>query len=86
MRKYLLATCLSAAALCASSYAYADDEQAMMQKDAKQWTTQRGDYAATGYSELNQITAANVAKIVPAWTFSTGVLRGMKARRSSSAT
>jgi glucose dehydrogenase len=76
MRKYLLATCISAAALCAAGFAYAEDEQITLQKDAKQWTTQRGNDAATGYSELNQITTANVGKLAPAWTFSTGVLRG----------
>src|SRR5580698_7514865 len=76
MRKYLLATCISAVALCGAGYAYADDEQVTLQKDAKQWTTQRGNYAATGYSELKEITTANVSKLAPAWTFSTGVLRG----------
>src|SRR5579875_1408529 len=76
MRKYLLATCLSAVALCLSGAVYADDEQAALQKDSKQWTTARGNYAATAYSELNQINASNVGKMAPAWTFSTGVLRG----------
>ena len=76
MRKHLLATCLSAVALCSAGYAYADDEQATLQKDAKQWTTQRGNYAATAYSELepDQPTERRQAQV--AWTFSTGVLRG----------
>ncbi|HXT09401.1 MAG TPA: lanthanide-dependent methanol dehydrogenase XoxF5 [Roseiarcus sp.] len=77
MRKYLLATCLSAAAFCAASFAYAaDDPLLAMQQDAKQWVTPRANYAATAYSTLNQITTANVGKLAPAWQFSTGVLRG----------
>ena len=35
-----------------------------------------GDYANHRYCKLKQITAANVHKLEPAWTFSTGVLRG----------
>jgi PQQ-dependent dehydrogenase (methanol/ethanol family) len=35
-----------------------------------------GDYANSRYSELNQITPANVANLRASWTFSTGVLRG----------
>jgi alcohol dehydrogenase (cytochrome c) len=76
MRKYLLSACVSAVALCGAGFAYSDDEQATLQKDSKQFTTQRGNYAATAYSELNQINASNVSKLAPAWTFSTGVLRG----------
>jgi lanthanide-dependent methanol dehydrogenase len=34
------------------------------------------DYAATRYSGLRRITAANVARLRPVWTFSTGVLGG----------
>jgi len=77
MRKYLLAACFSAAALCAASYAYAEDDPLLaMQKDPKQWVTPRANYSATGYSTLNQINTSNVGKLAPAWTFSTGVLRG----------
>ncbi len=35
-----------------------------------------GDYAGTRYSKLNQINTENVKNLQPAWTFSTGVLRG----------
>ena len=34
------------------------------------------DYAATRYSGLAQITAANAARLRPVWSFSTGVLGG----------
>jgi PQQ-dependent dehydrogenase (methanol/ethanol family) len=37
------------------------------------------DYANTRYSGLQEITADNVASLKPAWTFSTGVLRGQEA-------
>ena len=41
-----------------------------------QWARVEGDYAATRYSTLNQITTDNVGQLKVAWTFSTGVLRG----------
>ena len=40
------------------------------------WVMQTGDYANHRFSELKQITAENVKNLAPAWTFSTGVLRG----------
>jgi PQQ-dependent dehydrogenase (methanol/ethanol family) len=43
---------------------------------AGEWQTPAGDYAASRYSELAQITAANAKNLRAAWTFSTGVLRG----------
>src|SRR5713101_8570492 len=47
-----------------------------MQKDPGQWVLPGKNYSLTRYSELNQITAANVKDLKVAWTFSTGVLRG----------
>ena len=41
-----------------------------------QWTMPGGDYGATRYSPLAQLTTANADKLRPVWTFSTGVLRG----------
>jgi PQQ-dependent dehydrogenase (methanol/ethanol family) len=55
---------------------YANDELLQLQKDPGQWVMQRKNYAATGYSELNQITVDNVKNLKVAWTFSTGALRG----------
>src|SRR2546428_274608 len=34
------------------------------------------DYSATRYSALGQITASNVRRLRPTWSFSTGVLAG----------
>lgn len=46
------------------------------QSPAGQWTMPGRDYGATRYSPLAQLTPANVARLRPVWTFSTGVLRG----------
>ena len=43
------------------------------------WPIVSKDYANTRFSELAEITAANVATLKVAWTFSTGVLRGQEA-------
>src|SRR5688572_24569315 len=47
--------------------------------DDGQWTMPARDYASTRYSALSQITTQNVRNLRPAWTFSTGVLRGHEA-------
>ncbi len=52
------------------------DEASFSKVAGSNWTMPTGDYANTRYSELAQINAANVHKLAPAWTFSTGVLRG----------
>jgi glucose dehydrogenase len=56
--------------------AYGNEELLKLQTDPNQWVMQRKNYAATGYSELNQITADNVKNLKAVWTFSTGALRG----------
>jgi lanthanide-dependent methanol dehydrogenase len=56
--------------------ATANDGLLKMTQDPNQWVIQTGDYANTRYSKLDQINASNAGKIAPAWTFSTGVLRG----------
>ena len=45
-------------------------------QDDGQWTLPGKDFGATRYSELDEITAANVERLRPTWTFSTGVLGG----------
>jgi PQQ-dependent dehydrogenase (methanol/ethanol family) len=45
-------------------------------QDDGQWTRPGKDLAATRYSGLTGITAANVAGLRPVWNFSTGVLGG----------
>ena len=54
----------------------ADEALDKLASDPKQWVMQQGDDANTRYSKLSQINASNVKKLQPAWTFSTGVLRG----------
>src|SRR5690349_4139109 len=48
-------------------------------RGADDWTFPAGDYANTRYSDLDQVTAGNVATLKLAFTFSTGVLRGHEA-------
>ena len=43
------------------------------------WLMYRGTYDSKGYSELDQIKASNVSKLVPTWTFSTGMREGHQA-------
>ena len=40
------------------------------------WAIPALNYSSTRYSTLNQINAGNASQLSPAWTFSTGVLRG----------
>ncbi len=40
------------------------------------WPMPAKDYAATRYSSLGEITAANAGRLRPVWSFSTGVLGG----------
>lgn len=44
-----------------------------------EWQIPAGDYASTRYSDLDQITAANVARLTPAFTLETGLKRGHEA-------
>src|SRR5580700_11978135 len=76
MRKLLLASCFGVAALFTAGYAAANDELAKLSADPNQWVMPAANFANTRYSELKQINTENVHKIAPAWTFSTGVLRG----------
>jgi PQQ-dependent dehydrogenase (methanol/ethanol family) len=76
MRKLLLTTCLGAVAAVAAGAAYANEELIKMSQNPKEWVMPTGNYANQRYSQLKQITAANVGKLQVAWTFSTGVLRG----------
>jgi PQQ-dependent dehydrogenase (methanol/ethanol family) len=76
MRRFLVGTCLTAAAMFAAGSTYANEELIKLSQDAKQWVMPAGNYANTRHSTLKQITADNVGKLQVAWTFSTGVLRG----------
>jgi PQQ-dependent dehydrogenase (methanol/ethanol family) len=76
MRRLLVGTCLSTAALVAAGSTYANEELIKLSQDPKQWVMPAGNYANTRHSTLKQINAGNVGKLQVAWTFSTGVLRG----------
>jgi PQQ-dependent dehydrogenase (methanol/ethanol family) len=56
--------------------AYASQELLQLQTDDKQWVMPGKDYSQTRFSTLSQITPTNVKNLRPAWTFSTGTLRG----------
>jgi PQQ-dependent dehydrogenase (methanol/ethanol family) len=56
--------------------AYGSQELLQLQTDDKQWIMPGKDYSQTRFSKLIQITPANVKNLRPAWTFSTGTLRG----------
>jgi alcohol dehydrogenase (cytochrome c) len=43
------------------------------------WMMNRRTYDGWGYSPLTQITAANVARLKPVWSFSTGAINGHEA-------
>ncbi|MHB8885950.1 MAG: lanthanide-dependent methanol dehydrogenase XoxF5 [Methylovirgula sp.] len=56
--------------------AMANENLEQMSKNPKDWVMQSGNYANWRYSSLKQINTKNVKYLTPAWTFSTGVLRG----------
>jgi lanthanide-dependent methanol dehydrogenase len=76
MRKLLLLSCVGIGALLVSGAASANEELMKMSKNAKDWVMPAGNYYGWRYTELKQITPSNVKSLLPAWTFSTGVLRG----------
>ena len=77
MLKMLTKTALASSILVSfGAAASAADSLVEMSKDAKQWVMPAGDYANQRYSTLDKINKDNVKDMVPAWTFSTGVLRG----------
>lgn len=55
------------------------DERANPEPETGEWVRPAKDYSSTRFSALNQITAANVGRLVVSGTFSTGVLRGQEA-------
>ncbi|MGH8521475.1 MAG: methanol/ethanol family PQQ-dependent dehydrogenase [Gammaproteobacteria bacterium] len=67
---------LAAIATAVPATALANEELLKLQDSPNYWVMQNGDFWAQRYSKLDQINAANAAKLQAAWTFSTGVLRG----------
>ncbi|MGB8736370.1 MAG: methanol/ethanol family PQQ-dependent dehydrogenase, partial [Rhodomicrobium sp.] len=76
MQKFLLTASLSALLAGLAVPASANEDLIKMQQDPSNWVMQAGDYSNHRYSKLKQITDENVGRLEPAWTFSTGVLRG----------
>ncbi len=76
MHKLLLSTSVAVLALASVGVAKAEDALLTLQKDPKQWVSPTGDYANLRYSTLKEINTTNVQRLVPAWSFSTGTLRG----------
>src|SRR5258708_37308179 len=54
-------------------------EQRLLNPEPQNWLMYRGNYSGWGYSPLEQITPAHVKKLVPMWSFSTGVTEGHQA-------
>ena len=48
----------------------------LLNPEPHNWLMYRGDYSGWGYSPLEQITPANVKKLRPVWSLSTGVTEG----------
>ena len=78
----LATAAVAVSTLMASGIVLAQDSSAKssdlveMQKDPGNWIMWGGQYNGQRYSELDQINTENAGQLSPAWTFSTGVLRG----------
>jgi PQQ-dependent dehydrogenase (methanol/ethanol family) len=75
LKSWLLASTV-AALLVVPTVSTANSDVEKLTQNPANWATWGGNYAGTRYSELDQINANNVKTLQPAWTFSTGVLRG----------
>lgn len=75
VKSWLIASTV-AALLAVPAVSQANSEVEKLTKNPANWATWGGNYQGTRYSELKQINTSNVKNLQPAWTFSTGVLRG----------
>ncbi len=75
VKSWLLASAV-ATLLAAPTVSTANSEVQRLTENPANWATWGGDYAGTRYSKLDQINSKNVKNLQPAWSFSTGVLRG----------
>ncbi|RFC62592.1 PQQ-dependent dehydrogenase, methanol/ethanol family [Fulvimarina endophytica] len=76
LRTFTRAALASGLILAAGGYASASSSLQEAASNPAQWVMPTGDYANQRYSKLDKINKDNVGSMVPAWTFSTGVLRG----------
>jgi PQQ-dependent dehydrogenase (methanol/ethanol family) len=74
-KSWLIASSV-ASILAAPAISTANSGVEALTKDPANWATWGGDYAGTRYSKLDEINVNNVKDLQPAWSFSTGVLRG----------
>ena len=51
----------------------------LLEPEPRNWLMYRGTYDSMGYSELDQIDTTNASRLVPVWTFSTGMREGHQA-------
>ncbi|GFO72700.1 lanthanide-dependent methanol dehydrogenase [Bathymodiolus japonicus methanotrophic gill symbiont] len=75
LKSVLLASSV-AALLALPAISSANSGVESLTKNPANWATALGNYAGTRYSKLDQINTKNVKTLQPAWSFSTGVLRG----------
>ncbi len=75
VKSWLLASTV-ATLLAAPTISTANSGVEKLTQNPANWATALGNYAGTRYSKLDQINTKNVKNLQPAWTFSTGVLRG----------
>ena len=54
-------------------------DERLKNPEPENWLMYRGTYDSMGYSALDQINTENVSRLVPAWTFSTGMREGHQA-------
>jgi alcohol dehydrogenase (cytochrome c) len=73
--RFLALTAALVWASAAAQYAPVTQER-LANPEPENWLHYRGTYDGWGYSTLDQITADNVASLVPVWSFSTGVTEG----------
>jgi lanthanide-dependent methanol dehydrogenase len=64
------------AAFAVSSTAFGNTALMKLADDPANWPMWGQNYTGNRYSELDQINTENAGQLAPAWTFSTGVLRG----------
>ncbi|MEY4767868.1 MAG: hypothetical protein RL637_507 [Pseudomonadota bacterium] len=74
--KSILIASAVATLLAAPMFSSANSGVEKLTQNPSNWATALGNYAGTRYSELKQITTENVKNLQPAWSFSTGILRG----------
>ena len=75
LKNWLLASSV-ALLVAAPAISTANSGVEQLTKNPNNWAIWGGNYAGTRYSELSDINVDNVKNLQPAWSFSTGVLRG----------